>query len=68
MVMFRSVVDTDPYPDPGLGPETDLMGSLDPYPGSQSGSESGSRRANMTLDPDPYPDSLQMLDPDPQHC
>jgi hypothetical protein len=40
MMVFSSVVDPDPKLDP------DSMGSLDPYPQSQSGS--GSRRAIMT--------------------
>jgi hypothetical protein len=44
MGLFRSVVDPDP--DPGLDP--DSIGSLDPYPDSQYGSKSGSRRAKMT--------------------
>jgi hypothetical protein len=42
MMVFSSVVDPDPKLDP------DSMGSLDPYPDSQSGSGSGSRMAKMT--------------------
>ncbi len=52
--------------DPVSRLDPDSMGSLDPYPDPDSQSGSGCRRAKMThKNPDPYPDSLKMLDPNP---